>query len=76
MEKTTKKQNFEFSLNEVESERLRQFKEKHRLHTHHLVFGEMIKVSFIPSTMGTHAEVQCLTCGETENITDYEKWDI
>ena len=65
-----------FSLNEVETERLRQFVSEHKKHARHLVFGELVKVSFVPSTMGTHSEVKCITCGKVEDITDYDSWSV
>ena len=76
MENKPQKPNFTFSLNDVESEKLRQFIEIHKQHARHTAFGELVKVSFVPSTMGTHAEVQCLTCGETIDLTDLSEWDI
>ena len=50
---------------------LRRFVSKHKKHSRHLVFGELVRVSFVTSTMGTHAEVQCITCREVKDITDY-----
>ena len=61
-------------LNAVETERMRQFVAEHKKHARHLVFGELIKVGFVPSTIGTLSEVQCISCGEVEDITDHETW--
>ena len=65
-----------FTLNAVETERMRQFVAEHKKPARHLVFGELVKVSYVPSTMGTPCEVQCLTCGKIEDITDYDAWSI
>ena len=74
MTNESKNETMTFSLNVVETERLRQFVAEHKKHARHLVFGELFKVSFIPSTMGTHSEVQCISCGKVEGITDYDSW--
>ena len=52
---------------------LRRFVIERKKHACHLVFGELVRVSFVPSTMGTHAEVQCIACREVKDITDYEE---
>lgn len=76
MTQESKQETTTFSLNAVETERLRQFVSEHKKHARHLVFGELVKVSFVPSTMGTHSEVKCITCGKVEDITDYDAWAL
>ena len=76
MTQESRKETTTFTLNAVETERLHRFVSEHKKHARHLVFGELVRVSFVPSTMGTHSEVQCLTCREVEDITDYEEWSI
>ena len=72
-----KKQNPEtttFELNEVETLRLRKFCDEHRKHARHVTAGEMIRVIFTPTMLGTISEVQCFTCGKVEDLTDYDQW--
>ena len=76
MTQGSNKETTTFTLNAVETERLHQFVSEHKKHARHLVFGELIKVSFVPSTMGTHSEVMCLTCGKVEDLTDYDDWSL
>ena len=76
MTQESKNETTTFTLNAVETTRLRQFVDEHKKHARHLVFGELVKVSFVPSTMGTHSEVKCLTCGIVENLTDYDNWSL
>ena len=52
----SKKETTTFTLNAVETERLRRFVSEHKKHARHLVFGELVKVSFVPSTMGASGD--------------------
>lgn len=76
MENVSKNKNTTFVLNEVETKRLRKFVSIHRKHAIHCVTGELVRVSFVVTTLGTISEVQCLTCGNLEELTDYNEWNL
>lgn len=65
-----------FDVNNVEYRRILRFRDEHHEHCHSGAAGEYLRVSFIPTGLGTIVEVQCLTCGATEDVTDYEAWAI
>ena len=63
-----------FELSAMETARLRKFCDEHRKHANHMSAGEMIRVSFMPTMLGNVSEVQCLSCGAVEDLTDYDEW--
>ena len=76
MEKESTKSFTTFELNAVETNRLRKFVSFHRKHAIHCATGELVRVSFVVTTLGTISEVQCLTCGKVEELTDYDEWNL
>lgn len=63
-----------FSLGMTEEERLRRFVRRHRGHARSGSAGEWLRFIFTPTGLGTVSEVQCLSCGETEELTDSDLW--
>jgi len=74
--------NIRFTLDEVETERARKFKEKH---DHSAEFRAQGKLAFstlgqqftyeiIPGGLGNSVIIKCNHCGETEDITNTENW--
>lgn len=74
MGKNSKPETVSFELNAVETARLRKFCEEHRRHAKHMSAGEMFRISFVPTLLGTDSDVQCLTCGAVESLTDFDEW--
>ena len=63
-----------FTLNKVEDERLHLFVEEHRRHGKCGSSGEFVRVFFCPTLAGTVVQAECIVCGETEDLTDYDAW--
>ena len=63
-----------FVLNPVETARLHAFVARHRGHVRSGSAGEWLRVYFTPTGLGTISEVRCLSCRETEDLTDYDQW--
>lgn len=63
-----------FSLCRTEEERLRRFVRRHRGHARSGSAGEWLRFIFTPTGLGTISEVRCLSCRETEDLTDYDQW--
>ena len=74
--------NIRFTLDEVETERARKFKEKHN---HQAEFKEQGKLAFstlgqqftyeiIPGGLGNSIIIKCNHCGEFEDITNIDNW--
>ena len=61
-----------FTVSKEEYRRILRFRDEHHKHAHSGALGEYLRVSFIPSGVGPIVEVQCLTCGAVEDVTDYE----
>ena len=65
----------EFKLNEKETEKAREFLEKHR---HPDIYkgtiGGHINFIFTPTSIGDACSLHCSICNEEENITDYSNW--
>ena len=64
-----------FELNEIESERAKEFLEKHR---HPEIYkgaiGGHINFIFTPTSINDACTIHCSICDEKENITDYNCW--
>ena len=65
--------NFEFKLNEIESERAKSFLQKH-YHSEIGSIGGHINFIFVPTSIGDAVSVKCNICGKIKNITDYDSW--
>ena len=63
-----------FGVNAVENQRMAKFCEEHHKHAHAGSAGEYVRVFFTPTGLGNIVSIQCLTCGEVEDVTDYEAW--
>ena len=63
-----------FSLNKAEDSRLHKFFIQHKKHGKSGITGEVVRVCFSPTLLGTIAHVQCLICGAVEDLTDYDTW--
>lgn len=63
---------FKFEMTEIESQRARDFLEKHRKCPSRVM--EKFAVKFIPTMMGHIVYIHCMACGETEEITEVEKF--
>ena len=63
-----------FTINKVENRRIAEFCAKHKEHSHSGSAGEYVRVFFTPTGLGDIVEVQCLTCGAVENVTDFDSW--
>ena len=63
-----------FGVNEVENQRMARFCEKHHEHAHAGAAGEYVRVFFMPTGLGNIVQIQCLTCGAVEDVTDYDAW--
>lgn len=65
-----------FTVSKEEYRRILNFRDEHHKHAHSGAAGEYLRVSFVPTGLGTIVEIQCLTCGAVEDVTDYEAWSI
>ncbi|MCQ2147345.1 MAG: hypothetical protein MJZ16_07500 [Bacteroidales bacterium] len=63
-----------FTMNEVETQRAKDFCNRHRHHTVHMTAGEAFEFTFMPSMIGDVVSVRCLSCGEREDVTDLDKF--
>lgn len=63
-----------FGVNEVENQRMAKFCEEHHKHAHAGSAGEYVRVFFMPTGLGNIVNIQCLTCGAVEDVTDYDSW--
>ncbi len=63
-----------FGVNEVENQRMAKFCEEHHKHAHAGSAGEYVRVFFMPTGLGNIVNIQCLTCGAVEDVTDYDAW--
>jgi len=63
-----------FELNDSEEKLYNEFCKKHmHQEINHGAIGGNISVSFTVTSIGDMPTVRCHTCGEEENITDYDK---
>ena len=65
--------NIVFELNELESQRAREFAKEHE-HCHEGTMGDKLLFSFIPTRIGDIIQIHCMACGTHEEITDMEKF--
>ena len=65
----------EFKLNEKENELAKKFMQKHRHpDVEKGAIGGHIHYIFTPTGVGDACCIECVICGEKENITDYSCW--
>lgn len=75
MEKNTNEEEvITFRLNEVETKRAKTFCALHMMHVAHMPAGEAFCFKFIPTHIGIVAILQCMTCNEHIDLTDYENF--
>ncbi len=63
-----------FGVNAVENQRMAKFCEEHHKHAHVGSAGEYVRIFFMPTGLGNIVNIQCLTCGAVEDVTDYDDW--
>ncbi len=65
-----------FTLNEIETGRYHAFVEKHMncIAGSPCALGEVISVTFTPSSIGRFVTMNCASCKSEENITDFSNW--
>ena len=65
----------EFKLSEKEEAAANKFEEMHRHpNIRKGAIGGHLQYTFIPTSVGDTCSIECLICGESENITDYNNW--
>ena len=68
-----------FKITGTELDRVNEFKKKHRescTSKQNLTAGEYWSYTFIPGGIGTIKTIKCNLCGEEENVTDYDCWQV
>ncbi len=63
-------QPLEFKLEEAELTAARAFQQGHQCPDH----ADLWSFEFHPAGLGVAVWVRCLTCGQAENVTDYDCW--
>lgn len=75
MGNTERQKTTTFEMDAVETERANAFCNRHRAHAVMTSAGEAFMFGFIPTMLGGECvSVTCLACGETEDITDLDKF--
>ena len=68
-----------FKITGTELDKVNEFKKKHRescTSKQNLTAGEYWTYTFIPGGIGTITTIKCNLCGEEENVTDYDCWQV
>ena len=63
-----------FELNDLEEEKAKEFKEKHKDCFVQSTIGGQFSYIFTPTGIGYGISIKCEICGEFEDITDYGSW--
>lgn len=65
-----------FTLNEIETERYYAFLNKHAdcVRSTSCALGEVISITFTPSSIGKFVNMNCAYCKAEEDITDFNDW--
>lgn len=71
----------EFNLSEVEQQKAQEFMDKHCksgkckvVSSSGFPIGPLFSFTFTPNGIGMGVTIRCTSCGETEDITDYDSW--
>ena len=64
----------EFTLNENEEQKAREFRKKHKKCYVDTAIGGQFEYRFSPTGLGSVITIKCLFCKKKKDITDYDHW--